>query len=119
LDGFDIHSKCNNRSLVKHCSKQAQPSKRMWGTFYTMGTLKRARQGPSCKANATIDSLLESNALKSLTYVPLNHDLLMMPSPILSPRDQVHLSSRNGEHLDDVAINMTIDGKDIVSKHIC
>jgi len=64
-----------------------------------------------------MDCLVDSNVLDNLTHVPLNHDLPTMPSPILSPRIEMHLSPRNGEHSNDMAINLTIDGRETESKH--
>jgi len=91
---------------------------RTWITFNVTGTPRLNWQGIICKGQTTIDSLPESNALASLTHIPLNHDLATTLSLILSPRIEVHPSSKNGEQPNDVAMKLTIDGGLSVSEHL-
>ena len=69
------------------------------------------------KACATIDHIIESDALNILTHVPFNLDSTTVSSPILSPNIEVHQSQSNGEPLNDMAIRSTSKGEDIESKH--
>ena len=70
------------------------------------------------EANATIDGLLDNDALDVLTHESLKQKYLpTTSSPIFTGALEVHVPLESGERLCDVAMNSTLDTAEIERKH--